>query len=426
MINNSYIKTLKIRNFRGFENLKIDFSESEKLILLGKNGIGKTSILDAISQAFSFMSASIYANSLDDVEIDYAIDQDDISIDQEECQIIVEFIWNDIPIAVETNLGLNDEKPNSIITPNTITNTVYNNIKSNQKYRIPILCYYRSHRSKVDLDTSGFKPTYDQRLFAIHHAFREEFSNYVGFEHWYSAVFKKNLDESTSTSTQHIDTAILKFLSSFHETDYTDLRLVESRVKSKYKYHNYRIEIKKNGKWVQLRLMSSGEKSLIFLVADIARRLSVGYNYSDTCLKGNGIILINEIELHLHPEWQRNIITSLSNSFPNVQFVITTHSPLVLSTITNHSIYIIGSNDYNTISIDPNSKDINTILQEMLGVSARPPKLENKVNQLLENLALENRMSSESKNLYNEIIAIGNEDDPLIRKIKNKILLLES
>lgn len=248
-----------------------------------------------------------------------------------------------------------------------------------------------------------------------------------GFEHWYSAVYESNTDESAQTSTKHIDLAILKFLSTFHETEYTDLRLVHSRKITNYKYHNYRIEIKKNDKWVLLRLMSSGEKSLIFLVADIAKRLSVGYNYKENCLNGNGIVLIDEIELHLHPEWQRNILKSLSSSFPSIQFILTTHSPLVLSTITNQSIYLIGTNDYNTISINPNSKDINSILQEMLGVSARPPILENKINHLLKNLAIEiffcllNR-----ERLFNEIIAMANEDDPLIRKIKNKILLLES
>ena len=116
----------------------------------------------------------------------------------------------------------------------------------------------------------------------------------------------------------------------------------------------------------------------------------------------------------------------MSSSFPSIQFILTTHSPLVLSTITNQSIYLIGTNDYNTISINPNSKDINSILQEMLGVSARPPILENKINHLLKNLAIENSLSSESERLFNEIIAMANEDDPLIRKIKNKILLLES
>ncbi|MBK8737092.1 MAG: AAA family ATPase [Saprospiraceae bacterium] len=426
MIKNSYIKSLKISNFRGFENLEIDFSKTEKLILLGKNGIGKTSILDAISQAFSYFSATIYANDLEEIELDYSINEDDISIDQDQCIILVEFVWNEIPIVVETTLGLNYEKPRFIMKPEFIINTVFKNIKSNSSYKIPILSYYRSYRSKIDLDIEGFKPTYDKRLFAIHHAFRSEFSNYVGFEHWYSAVYESNTDESAQTSTKHIDLAILKFLSTFHETEYTDLRLVHSRKITNYKYHNYRIEIKKNDKWVLLRLMSSGEKSLIFLVADIAKRLSVGYNYKENCLNGNGIVLIDEIELHLHPEWQRNILKSLSSSFPSIQFILTTHSPLVLSTITNQSIYLIGTNDYNTISINPNSKDINSILQEMLGVSARPPILENKINHLLKNLAIENSLSSESERLFNEIIAMANEDDPLIRKIKNKILLLES
>jgi predicted ATP-binding protein involved in virulence len=84
--------------------------------------------------------------------------------------------------------------------------------------------------------------------------------------------------------------------------------------------------------------LSQGEKSLI-LVGDIARRLAMMNPKLDNPLLGKGIILIDEIDMHLHPQWQRSIIQRLQTTFPNCQFILTTHSPLVISDTQNILVY---------------------------------------------------------------------------------------
>ena len=64
-----------------------------------------------------------------------------------------------------------------------------------------------------------------------------------------------------------------------------------------------------------------------------SRRLSIANPLLDNPLLGEGVVLIDEIELHMHPSWQRNVLKQLRETFPNIQFIITTHSPIVLSEV---------------------------------------------------------------------------------------------
>lgn len=66
------------------------------------------------------------------------------------------------------------------------------------------------------------------------------------------------------------------------------------------------------------------------MVADIAARMAEANPGKENPLSTSGIILIDEVDLHLHPQWQRTILKSLHSIFPNVQFIVTTHSPSVI------------------------------------------------------------------------------------------------
>jgi predicted ATP-binding protein involved in virulence len=90
--------------------------------------------------------------------------------------------------------------------------------------------------------------------------------------------------------------------------------------------------IDKNGTKLRIAQLSSGERMLFLLVADLARRIAIATPGSkDPCKEGTGIVLVDEIDLHLHPKWQRNVIPKLMELFPKVQFVVTTHSAVVLT-----------------------------------------------------------------------------------------------
>ena len=100
--------------------------------------------------------------------------------------------------------------------------------------------------------------------------------------------------------------------------------------------------VDKGGKTLDLRQLSDGERSMIALVLDLARRLALANpKLADPTSEGRAIVLIDEIDLHLHPRWQREVVHKLTRTFPNCQFIATTHSPQIIGEVPPKNITII-------------------------------------------------------------------------------------
>ncbi|MCD4817787.1 MAG: AAA family ATPase [Candidatus Cloacimonetes bacterium] len=158
-------------------------------------------------------------------------------------------------------------------------------------------------------------------------------------------------------------------------------------------YSNIRIKrvprphmlLEKKGKTISLDQLSDGEKNMIAMIGDISRRLSMANPTMKNPLNGNGIILIDEIDLHLHPSWQRKVIPSLNNTFPNCQFIITTHSPQILSHSKAKNIFILKQekNNLSVIKVTESyGKNSDRLLEDILGVEARPIEIKNGLKEL--------------------------------------------
>jgi predicted ATP-binding protein involved in virulence len=124
---------------------------------------------------------------------------------------------------------------------------------------------------------------------------------------------------------------------------------------------------------VELRVdeLSDGEKCLLAMVGDLARRLAIANPGLRTPLHGSAIALIDELELHLHPAWQREAVIHLRETFPNCQFIITTHSPQVLSEVTPEAIFLLRDGRV----LQPSRShggDSNLILEELMDAPSRP------------------------------------------------------
>ena len=88
--------------------------------------------------------------------------------------------------------------------------------------------------------------------------------------------------------------------------------------------------VEKEGVSLNINQLSDGEKCTIALFGDLARRLAIANPALESPLDGTGVVLIDELELHMHTQWQRKILRVLKETFPNIQFLVTTHSPQVL------------------------------------------------------------------------------------------------
>jgi len=159
------------------------------------------------------------------------------------------------------------------------------------------------------------------------------------------------------------------------------------------------------------------------LIVDIARRLSIANPSLDNPLLGEGIILIDEIDLHLHPQWQRDIVPAITQTFPNCQFIMTTHSPQVLSKVKKESVRLIEDNAiiYNI----PNTygRDSNSILGDIFNTLERPKHIKMKIDECFKNIDEES--FEIAKKQLDELIAILGEDDLDLIRAKSLLIMYE-
>ena len=133
--------------------------------------------------------------------------------------------------------------------------------------------------------------------------------------------------------------------------------------------------------------MSDGEKCLLALAGDLAHRLSMANPGMSDPLNGYAVVLIDEIELHLHPEWQHRAIPELIETFPNCQFILTTHSPQVLSHVKCKDIWCLvqSENDPRVDIVQPEGtygQDSNFLLKTLMKSNYRPVDIDEKINRL--------------------------------------------
>lgn len=118
--------------------------------------------------------------------------------------------------------------------------------------------------------------------------------------------------------------------------------------------------------------LSDGEKCLTAMLGDLALRLAICNPAMENPLKGDAVVLIDELEQHLHPVWQGSLIPGLLKTFPNCQFIVTTQSPLILSGVQPDSIWIMQETDAPYHPERSYGMDSSELLREVMGAPSRP------------------------------------------------------
>jgi predicted ATP-binding protein involved in virulence len=211
-------------------------------------------------------------------------------------------------------------------------------------------------------DTSNFTQlkAFDDSLTGAQTGFDE-------FFRWFRSL--ENLEnEERRDSPEYRDhrlEAVRKALPKFMP-EFTNLRIRRAPL---------RMTVFKQGQELIINQLSDGERCLLAMVSDLARRLAtVNPGLADP-LQGEGIVLIDEIELHFHPKWQRGILPTLSSTFPNCQFIVSTHSPQIVSDVQPDAIYLLRQTPQGLIAshaVGSYGRDSNQILEDLMGVTDRP------------------------------------------------------
>ena len=168
----------------------------------------------------------------------------------------------------------------------------------------------------------------------------------------------------------------------------------------------------KDGREIESELLSDGYRRLVSIVTDMAARCSIlnrSYYGNDAVIKTRGTAIIDEIDLHLHPSLQANIIKSLRNTFPKIQFIISTHSPMVMSGIKPNAESVVYKMSYDSITqkysvleVNPYGMDISTISRLILNLSDRNVEVQSQIDMLYDFIDKEDYCSA--KRLLNLLV----------------------
>lgn len=476
------LRSMSLTDFRRFQQLDMNFEE-DLTIIIGNNGQGKTSILYAIAKTLSWFTANILKedssgqrlNEYSDIRNDSDNNFSDISSN---------FFFGkglkNISIRLSRSALGAAERRESIIKPAKEVADVWRVINESKIVNLPIFALYsveRSHPfSKLARESIGKR---EDRFDAYNHALTGA-GRFDHFVEWFIYLHKRAkaqgasaielLEEQVHDLKQSVQNGLTSMVPLLEETqkkllaaqmrkvnvqsvnmptEATQMEIVSraitmvvpsiSRIWVETESGVDIIKVTNDLQDVSIEQLSDGQRVFLALIADLARRMIMLNPLLKNPLEGRGIVLIDEIELHLHPKWQQEVITILRTVFPNIQFVITTHSPIVLSTTDARCIREFRQNSENgelfldSPPIQTKGSENSEILEQVMGVFATPPNIEEShlVSKFEKSIIGENdNLSAKSLELYNKIVShFGQHSselkkaDSLIRlhRMKNKI-----
>ena len=420
------IEKLQIQNFRGFKDITLNFPKSNAAVFIGINGAGKSSILDCIAIMLAQFVARLRNLDVADIELS----ENDIKIDSQSTVNTITLLTEETEriswrmIAEE----LNQQNHSHYDEIENYIQRLQENLKSRRDLNLPVMVYYQTHRmvlknpytfnpKKLDL-----RKYYHYQYDAYQKAFSSEINNFQDFFDWFkeeedseNEIRLRENPDYRNPKLEIIRRAITNFLNNFSHNNFSNLRVVRSKSERFMGNSNKpSLIITKNNQNFKIEQLSDGEKMLLMLVTDLARRLAIANPNSQDALLGKGIVLIDEIDLHLHPQWQRSVIPSLIQTFPNCQFIVTTHSPQVLSEIQKENVFIIDN--YQIVENTPHTygKDSNSILYELMNVKERPETVQNQIDNCLK--LINDGQIETAKLALNELSnLLGENDSEVVR-----------
>lgn len=360
------IRRLKINDFRGIGKLELEFGERIN-ILVGDNGAGKSRILDSIAILLSWLFGRIRSKrgpGRYPKELDITNGKKWTSI-----TIAIVFRGQEIEWTVgKSRRGIFKEAITNLQALNSLVDQIHLKLETDTEMDMPLGVYYTVNRAVLDVPLRiRHKHSFDQ-LTAYDQALTGGRNDFSLFFEW----FRRREDLENETRLEQFNyrdpqlEAVRKAIQSFLP-GFSDLRVKRSPL---------RMTLSKEGEELIINQLSDGEKCLLALVCDLARRLAIANPSRNNPLEGDAVVMIDEVDLHLHPSWQRTVVPNLKRTFPFCQFVLATHSPQILSHVEDaESIFLLRCVEGEIVASHPESTyglDTNYILEVLMGVPERP------------------------------------------------------
>lgn len=417
-----YLKKISLQNFKCFEQLDVDFQKN-LTVIVGANGAGKTSVLEAAAIAVSTLFVSMngpkgigidktqahlkaYAiGSLNDIQAQYPVKISATAmIDGEEV------FWERCLNTAKGQTTIKDAKELIAVSADYQKRLR----DGDTDLLLPILAYYGTgrlwdyHREK-QTDIFGTNTRTNGYIDSVGGT-----ANIKLMMNWFA---KMTIKKYQNQENGFGGVPELEAVYSAMEECYKQITGAAD-TKIQYNVGTRELEViyaDETGKQmcIPINQLSDGYKSTISLVADIAYRMAVlnPQCLGKVCAETDGIVLIDEVDLHLHPAWQQRILNDLTVIFPKVQFIVTTHAPEVINSVSKENVIVIEDKVAAAAPAETYGKDANGILRQIMRVKERPQVVMDKFEQFYRAIDVQRYM--EAEDILQELECAIGEDPEL-------------
>ncbi len=316
------ISNLVLRNYRKYEDAVFCFHK-RFTIVIGNNGAGKTTILDALATMlaayFQGSGIKVGRNTISKEDRRLLVTEKGGQIfaePQQDVYMVAEGTLRELPLSWQRDAGDRGGKAKDLVK---IGADDRKRISKGESVDLPVMLYYGSGRLwdiHRDIETEKPGSQLDAYRFCL-----DPKSDQKAFQKWFKklslAAVQKN--GRPTFALEVVQKAVMHCIPDaadfFHDIDH-DEPVVRFR----------------DGGVMFFNMLSDGYRNMVAMVADIAYRASQLNSHlgAEAAEKSTGVVLIDEIDLHLHPKWQRQVVDDLQKAFPSMQFVVTTHSPFII------------------------------------------------------------------------------------------------
>ena len=432
------INRIEIKNFKKFTDYALDL-HPQFTLLVGDNGTGKTSILDALA-----IAAGVWLVKSPDTTLNNSrrnILHSEIRLEAIATDTITQFVERR-PTQINAIGTINNQpvqwlrqiKTNGSQTTNTeakealkIISNLFQKVESGENSLLfPIVAYYGAGRAwlppnhpdpKAKMTTSPAR-----RWDAFYNCFEERI-RIADLNTWFQkeAIAAVNRQGIKRPSYKIVKIAILRCI-----PDADDIWFDPERSE---------IVISIQGNPQPFSNLSAGQKMMVGLIADITIKIVtqnasflteisdvdyVNHPYILRCTPG--LVLIDEIDMHLHPKWQRQVVNDLKTTFPAIQFVCTTHSPIIISEAQAESIRLLEPQTTRTPLVSY-GLDANRVLDEIMGASERNQEVATNLNNIFR--FIDNEDFDVARQAISSLVQKIGDLDPEITRAQTLIKFLE-
>ena len=343
-------KRTEIQNFKSIEKMSLNFSSGVNL-LIGDNGVGKTTVLEALA-----LSVQTYFSRMNDIT-KKGITQKDVRFTSSLVGDASQHRMYYTPTTIKSTVELGGVEYSSEISREDETNatrTKYagkelaaagRELLNSQTEILPVICYFSTSRvvdtQKASTSSVGKNKLNDRRcgyMDCLNATLDRKALTDWAFK-MAMAEFKKGMPIAEYEAFKK---AVGTFMQKMNDLD--EIPLVE------YTRDFEDITYTENGKTMLVNYLSAGYQSLLWMLMEISFRIALLNPEMSDYSQAEGIVLIDEIDMHLHPRWQWKILDALHSSFPKVQFIAATHSPIIISSFRDAKLLSIGQNGVEELS----------------------------------------------------------------------------